>query len=151
MFDSWAGFLAERETYTTIGSRLESVFSPAGNGSSVVADEKTMWLIISNLVTNAANYTLPGDKVTLELTVHETGIGIADEDKAQLFETFHQGKNVGEISGTGLGLAVTKQNVEQHGGTITFESQVDVGSSFKVTIPLIPRHASANNAAPIEQ
>ena len=71
------------------------------------------------------------------LTVRDKGIGIPEADLSHLFEPFHRAANVGTISGTGLGLVIIKESVELHGGTITVESQVDVGTTFIVRIPLI--------------
>jgi PAS domain S-box-containing protein len=108
-------------------------------------DRKLMRQIISNLVSNAIKYS-PADKpvqVTLEfvadtliLKVRDAGIGIPETDLQHLFEPFHRAANVGTISGTGLGLVITKEAVELHGGTISVESQVDVGTTFTVHIPI---------------
>jgi len=111
----------------------------------VYLDTKLMRQIISNLVSNAIKYS-PQDKPievtlkyiahTLVLSVSDHGIGIPEADLKHLFEPFHRAANVGTISGTGLGLIITKESVELHGGTIAVESQVDAGTTFTVTIPL---------------
>jgi len=68
--------------------------------------------------------------------VRDQGIGIPPEDQARLFETFHRASNVNSIPGTGLGLAIVKKSVDLHGGTIDVASQVGVGTTFTVTMPL---------------
>jgi PAS domain S-box-containing protein len=112
---------------------------------AITLDRKLMRQMITNLVTNALKYS-PEDKtvnVTLEYTelavilkVRDEGIGIPEADMAHLFEPFHRATNVGTISGTGLGLVITKESVEMHKGTITVESQIGVGTTFIIHIPL---------------
>jgi signal transduction histidine kinase len=67
--------------------------------------------------------------------VKDQGIGVPPEDVPYLFDAFHRGDNANHISGTGLGLSIVKQCVEAHNGTITFESELNVGSIFTVTLP----------------
>jgi PAS domain S-box-containing protein len=111
----------------------------------VTLDKKLMRQIINNLVSNAVKYS-PADKPitvslayeseTLIFKVQDEGIGIPEADLKHLFEPFHRAANVGAISGTGLGMVITKESVELHGGTITVVSQVGVGTTFTVNIPL---------------
>jgi len=76
------------------------------------------------------------------LRVRDEGLGIPEDDRARLFESFRRGTNVGAIPGTGLGLAVVRRAVELHGGTITVESTVGAGTTFEVTLPVSePIHA----------
>lgn len=70
------------------------------------------------------------------LRIRDYGIGILPEDQKQLFEPFHRGKNVRNIPGTGLGLVVVKKYVDLHGGSITATSEVGVGTTFTVLLPL---------------
>jgi signal transduction histidine kinase len=74
------------------------------------------------------------------LTVSDTGIGIADDEQADLFSQFYRAKAAtkGAIPGTGLGLSIAKSIVDAHGGTITFESNAGVGSTFVVALPCAP-------------
>ena len=100
--------------------------------------------ILINLLTNAAKYSPEGGDIDVEvftgatevrIRVTDHGIGIAPAEQKNVFEAFRRGSNVGDIPGTGLGLAITKRAVENHGGTITLESKVGVGTSFTVTLP----------------
>jgi PAS domain S-box-containing protein len=69
-------------------------------------------------------------------SIQDSGIGIPEEDRSRLFESFHRASNVGTISGTGLGLAIVKKCVDLHRGQITVDSVVGVGTTFIVTLPL---------------
>ena len=108
-------------------------------------DEKLLRHILSNLLSNAIKYSPISTTVKFELVcqndlaifyVQDSGIGIPLEDQQHLFESFHRAKNVGNIPGTGLGLSIVKRSVDLHGGYITVESEVEVGTTFTVTIPL---------------
>ena len=100
--------------------------------------------ILTNLLANAINYSPSGGEVLvglnstdqqLELWVQDHGIGIPEEARPTLFESFVRGSNVGTISGTGLGLAIIKKSVELHQGQITFDSIVGEGTTFKIVLP----------------
>ena len=69
--------------------------------------------------------------------VKDQGIGIPLEEKQLLFQSFYRATNVGSISGSGLGLHITKKFVELHQGSITFKSEVNKGSIFRVNLPQI--------------
>ena len=68
--------------------------------------------------------------------VQDKGIGIPESDLVKLFDSFYRASNVGTISGTGLGLAIVKRAVDSHGGKIGVESEVGVGTTFVVSLPL---------------
>lgn len=108
-------------------------------------DEKLLRQILTNLLSNAIKYSPEGDSVNFDLIceqkeaifrIQDRGIGIPAVDRDQLFNSFHRASNVGTISGTGLGLAIVKRSVDLHGGKITLESEVEVGTTFIVTLPL---------------
>jgi signal transduction histidine kinase len=110
-------------------------------------DERKFKQIMLNLLSNAVKFTPDGGRVDvsakrlngkLEVMVRDTGIGIAPEDQAVVFEEFKQvgGDNVRKAEGTGLGLALTKRFVELHGGAIRLESTPGQGSTFTVSLPL---------------
>ncbi len=108
-------------------------------------DEKMLRQILLNLLSNAIKYSPINSLICLDLlwkytevvfTVKDNGIGIPSDDIPHLFESFHRCQNVGTISGTGLGLAIVKRSVEMHGGHISVESKLGVGTTFTVTLPL---------------
>lgn len=129
-------------------------FRFAGERKDATMDGKLLEHILGNLLSNAIKYTPEGGAIAFEVEVKlteseekepenwaifrisDSGIGIPPEDQKRLFETFHRAKNVGNISGTGLGLAIVKQCVDLHGGKISVESEVGVGTKFTVQLPL---------------
>lgn len=115
------------------------------------ADRHRIMQVLSNLVTNAINYTLAGGQVgiTTELEhnnstphlscrVWDTGVGIAPQDLPFIFDRFFRAENVKVIGvpGTGLGLSIAKEIVDLHHGRIRVESSLNKGSSFIVYLPL---------------
>jgi signal transduction histidine kinase len=113
------------------------------------ADERKVKQILVNLLSNAVKFTPDGGRVDVSakqdttkvaIAVKDTGIGIALEDQAAVFEEFKQvGRDyTRKAEGTGLGLALTKRFVELHGGEITLASQPGKGSTFTVTLPIRP-------------
>ena len=113
----------------------------------IVADERKVKQILLNLLSNAVKFTPEGGRVGLTATaadgvvtiaVSDTGIGIAPEDQAAIFEEFRQvGRDdARKQEGTGLGLTLAKKFVELHGGRIWVQSQVGQGSTFSFTLPV---------------
>lgn len=104
--------------------------------------------VLGNLLSNAIKYSPNGGEITVSLrleagqavlTVQDSGIGIPAADLPRVFERFERARNaVGRIGGSGIGLAASKQIVEQHGGTIAVESREGQGSAFTVRLPLTP-------------
>jgi signal transduction histidine kinase len=111
----------------------------------VDADKKWIKHIVLNLLSNAIKYSDKNELIEISITQKQSkisfcfkdcGIGIPKEDINLLFEPFHRGENVQNIPGAGLGLSVLKKAVDLHEGKIEVESEMDRGSSFKVTLPL---------------
>jgi signal transduction histidine kinase len=118
---------------------------PAGN-SDATADNALIRTIIGNLISNALRYSPKGTEVRVWLVMQENsaliavkdqGIGIPESDRARIFQAFERGSNVGQIKGTGLGLNIVRRMVELHGGTLDFTSQIGLGTTFTVWIPII--------------
>nr|WP_284732062.1 ATP-binding protein [Mesorhizobium sp. dw_380] len=124
------------ELSTTIAENL-----PIGRG-----DERRLTQVLLNLAGNAVKFTETGAVDILanavdghfEITVRDTGPGIASKDQALIFEEFQQVDNSStrQKGGTGLGLAISKRIVEMHGGTIDVESVIGSGSTFRLKIPI---------------
>jgi signal transduction histidine kinase len=136
-----------RERAQRHGIALELSVEPALG--AIRADERKFKQIVLNLLSNAVKFTPDGGKVGVsarraggfaEVAVHDTGIGIAPEDQASVFEEFKQvGRDyTRKAEGTGLGLALTRRFVELHGGTVRVDSAPGKGSTFAFTIPLQP-------------
>jgi PAS domain S-box-containing protein len=111
----------------------------------VLGDSARLVQVFSNLVSNAIKYTPRGEVAIqavatdagVEVTVHDTGIGLSMEEHAQLFTRFFRGRSsvVIEAGGTGLGLVIAKAIVARHDGKIDVESRPGEGSRFRVTLP----------------
>ena len=121
----------------------------APNLPTVLCDQKRAVQIMVNLLSNANKYTCDGGAVLLSITpsteagfievsIADTGVGIAEEDQRQLFRRFFRAKSsvLTKATGTGLGLHITRGLVELHGGRIWFESELGEGSTFFVTLPV---------------
>jgi PAS domain S-box-containing protein len=108
----------------------------------VQLDEQLLRHILMNLLSNALKYSeadvdleLGYHLETLTVRVSDRGIGIPQEARSRLFESFHRAANVGQRPGTGLGLAIVSRAVDLHGGTIAVSSQEGQGTTFTVTLP----------------
>lgn len=115
---------------------------------AVWADEGRIWQVVFNLLNNACKFTPEGGKITLRarekdvslvVDVQDTGPGITEEGKQQLFQPYwhrHRATEQRQLSGLGLGLALSRMLVERHGGHIWVESQVGKGSTFSFSLPV---------------
>ncbi|MDQ6917136.1 MAG: GAF domain-containing protein [Pseudomonadota bacterium] len=120
----------------TIGERLGTIH----------ADERKVKQVLLNLLSNALKFTPEGGRVAVraeardgmaEISVSDTGVGIAPEDQDAVFEEFKQvGVSAKKVEGTGLGLAISRKFVELHGGRIWVQSRMGAGSTFTFTLPL---------------
>jgi signal transduction histidine kinase len=115
---------------------------------SIIGDGDRLAQVFTNLVDNALKFTPSGGRVTLsakkagveaELSVADTGIGVASEALPRLFDRFYQvdsSRAGGEGHGTGLGLAIVREIIQAHGGKIGVRSQVGSGTTFTIHLPL---------------
>lgn len=131
------------EDLKLVNSSKQVNFLPKGNLSASV-DKNILQLILTNLIENAVKYSPQGQAVDFIVTsscdritfkIKDSGIGIAKGDLEKLFEPFYRGNNVGQLPGTGMGLAVVKKLVDLHHGQISVNSQVGVGTEFIVSLP----------------
>ncbi|MBS1681005.1 MAG: PAS domain S-box protein [Bacteroidetes bacterium] len=115
------------------------------NSKSIESDPRILRNIMFNLISNASKYSHVGKKISLicsqkdshiRFTVKDEGIGILKEEQKHLFDRFFRASNAGNIQGTGLGLNIVKRYAELLKGTVTFESEYGVGSSFTLDIPI---------------
>jgi len=124
------------ELHTTVDERL----------GQVQADERKIRQVLLNLLSNAIKFTPEGGRIevgvkpvngSVEMSVSDTGVGIAPEDQEAVFEEFRQvGTAEKKVEGTGLGRALSRKFIELHGGKIWLKSQVGAGSTFTLTIPI---------------
>jgi signal transduction histidine kinase len=148
---STAGLLAD-ET----GPRLEVNVEPGL--PAIRGDRDRLVQVVINLISNAVKFT-PRGTITVEarraaeaveVSVSDTGAGIAPEDQARIFEPFGQARSdtvADAPRGTGLGLPICREIVEHHGGRLWLESTVGAGSTFRFTLPT-PPDAPGSAASP---
>ena len=140
---------------TSVTAELVEVYRPAAEGRlNLRVDlpteplrayvDRTMWTtIVNNLVGNALKFTpagevvvsLSGDDSRVVLTVADTGVGIAREEQAQIFERFHRASTGGRQPGSGIGLSLVAEMTAAHGGSVQVDSEPGVGSQFVVRLP----------------
>jgi signal transduction histidine kinase len=119
-------------------------FTSQGECTYAWFDEKLIYSALSNLLSNAMKYSPPQSRIRFMLScelqevifqIQDEGIGIAPEDYQHLCEPFYRGKNTGNTTGTGLGLAVVKTCIDLHQGQIEIESHPGSGTTFTIKIP----------------
>ncbi|UCF96965.1 MAG: GAF domain-containing sensor histidine kinase [Spirochaetaceae bacterium] len=119
----------------------------------VLGNREGLASVITNLLSNAIKYTPEEGRVTVSLfeskeqvvvEISDTGIGIPKEEQSELFSEFFRASNAKEMAriGTGLGLAIVKAMVEQHGGSIDFESERGKGTTFRILLNRVQQPAS---------
>jgi two-component system, OmpR family, sensor histidine kinase BaeS len=111
----------------------------------VLADERWMHQVVTNLLGNALKFTPAGGTVTIRTSKHgeeavlevvDTGIGIPADELPRIFDRFWRGQAAGQTSGSGIGLAIAAELARAHGGTLTADSQPGQGARFTLTLPL---------------
>ncbi len=145
--------------FLTAGKALRLINSISKDVPLVEADENRLQQILYNLIGNAIKFTEAGkveayaeeNNGMLAISILDTGIGIPKEKFEDIFKSFEQadGSTVREYGGTGLGLSVTKQLVELHGGTIVVNSKIDEGSIFTFTLPISNKKRKEFNEVPV--
>ncbi|MDK3155406.1 ATP-binding protein [Kamptonema cortianum] len=146
--------LKPKADLTQVALSVEANIAP--NEDVFRADQRRVEQILLNLLSNAVKFTPAGGEVTVRVwregnhavfQVEDTGIGIPEEQRSLLFQKFQQLDTSYHrvYEGMGLGLALTKQLVELHSGSIEVESTVDVGSIFTVRLPSQPLAAEGQN------
>jgi len=135
-----------RERATRRGIALQKTLD--ARVGPVQADERKVRQVVLNLLSNAIKFTPEGGRIevravpvdgSVEVSVTDTGVGIAPEDQEAVFEEFRQvGTSAAKQEGTGLGLALCRKFVELHGGTIWVTSAVGAGSTFTFRLPVRP-------------
>lgn len=116
-----------------------------GKEQKVLFDKKLLDHSLENILNNAYKYSETGDiKMTIhfefeqvKISIKDNGIGIPQNDLTNLFQPFYRASNTIEIEGTGLGLPIVKEFIEKHGGSIFVESELNIGTTITVILPLI--------------
>lgn len=127
------------------GDKVQIDYTCEGKPFKVNADYSLIRYVFSNLVTNAIKFSPKQGKLAVkvdyqdpgevQLVVQDNGIGIPEEEQKAIFQSFYRANNVGNIPGTGVGLAIVSEFVKLHKGKIKVKSQPGEGSAFTVTLP----------------
>lgn len=132
----------EAQGVLKLGQKIR--YTHLGNDITAVLDKQLLKNILFNLLSNASKYSAEQKEIIfttdiadgiIKIVVQDQGIGIPEADKAHLFTPFFRAQNVTNIQGTGLGLNIVKRYVDIMGGELAYESELDKGTTFTVTLP----------------
>lgn len=135
-----------------IDKDMNVIFEPPAELPTIQADPDKVTRILSNVIDNAFNYTRAGgtiqviitpdsEKERMLITVKDDGVGIPEEFHERIWQRFERHEESAlalDVAGTGLGLPIVKELVEMHGGEVWFDSVVDQGTTFYITLPFTP-------------
>jgi signal transduction histidine kinase len=150
-----------RQFLNAIEEKEQELVNNIGEGLPMIyADSLRMVQVMTNFISNANKYSPEGATITLnavvrrdqkdkngravqdymEISIADTGMGISESDQKKMFQPYFRTNSAKEsdIPGTGLGMSLTKAIIEQHGGTVWLDSEINVGTTFTFTIPLAP-------------
>jgi len=146
----WIAFVRDlvQRHHTSVTDRKFHVNVPEHIDATVTGDRDRLEQVLGNLVENAVKYSPDGSNITISVepradqivtSICDRGIGIPADELGQVFERFHRGRQVSSTNygGLGLGLYITKQIVERHGGSIWVESKEGSGTTFFFAILLV--------------
>ena len=135
-----------RERASRRGIRLGSTIDT--RLGMISGDERKVKQVLLNILSNALKFTPEGGRIDIDARLHadraevsvtDTGVGIAPGDQEAVFEEFRQvGATDKKAEGTGLGLALSRRFIELHGGQISVQSEIGHGSTFTFTLPVRP-------------
>jgi len=127
---------------------IEIVSSISISPSLIIGDEGTLVEAVGNLLGNSIKFSRPGSQIRifaeeiddlLVISISDKGIGISKEDLPYIFEDFYTGDSGQRIEkSSGLGLAITKRIIEAHNGSVSVSSELGLGSTFTIELPIIP-------------
>jgi len=133
------------ESRQTVGAHHQIKVSLSTDPLRVYVDSSMFRLLLTQLINNSVKFSAPGSTINVELawqggvvvlTVRDEGIGILPSEKSRVFDAFFRGSNLEEISGIGLGLNIARQIVGRLKGTIEIESELNIGTTVTVMLPL---------------
>jgi signal transduction histidine kinase/CHASE3 domain sensor protein len=146
----WTTFVSDvvHRHHTAVSERRFQLNLPVGH-KRVIGDRDRLEQVLGNLMENAVKYSPDGSEILVTVeergdqlvtSVADRGIGIPTDELGQVFERFHRGRQVSSTNygGLGLGLYITKQIVERHGGSIWVESREGQGTTFSFSLPVTP-------------
>jgi signal transduction histidine kinase len=132
----------------TAEKRLSFMVTVPEDLPKIRGDQEMVEQMLENLISNAIKYTpeggrigmtfWPGANESIRIVLSDSGIGIPKDDIPRLFTEFFRASNVKNVIGTGLGLTIVKEIVDQHGGQIQVESEEGLGTTFVIHLPYAP-------------
>ena len=137
-----ASIVEEIQPLTKVGQKI--ILKQELKETNIVTDQHLLRNILNNLLSNAIKYSPENKEIFIRIKddpnnflieIEDFGIGIPDKDKSHMFERFFRAKNAVNLQGTGLGLNIVKKYIELTGGKITFSSEENVGTIFKIIFP----------------
>ena len=137
--------VVERTRMLADAKNMKLLFFVDERGCWVDGDSIRLERAMVNLLGNAIKFSPPGSSISVSLergrffariSVHDEGPGISDDGKARIFEVFQREEETAHLPGLGLGLFITKQIAESHGGTVSVESEHGHGATFLLQVPL---------------
>jgi len=161
--DSFIKGVVDSIRHLGLSKKMRIKVEEGEGGIAFVADPTRLEKILINLLTNAIKYTATGGEVFVRwgasiddswIEVSDTGVGIPAEDLPKIFDRFHQVRTnmANRTQGVGIGLALAKELVEEHGGRIEVQSEVGKGTTFRVHLPSQPSdqaRTTVEHAAPM--
>jgi PAS domain S-box-containing protein len=135
--------VGEMQSSDAVFHRIE--LNCAENLPALTLDLRRIKYVIMNVLSNAMKFSENDTIVTLAveqqddqvvITVEDEGIGISADERTRIFEPFYRGHNVGVIRGTGIGLSIVKEIVDQHKGTISLDSELGRGTKVTISLPV---------------
>lgn len=133
-------------TFENKNTSHKIILTESGKNKNLSFDKNLIDHVITNLINNAVKYSPLNENIAItinyqnnkvEICVIDHGVGIPKKDQKQLFTSFYRASNVKNIKGTGLGLVIVKQFIEQHNGTVEIISEENEGCIVKLTLPLL--------------
>jgi len=146
----------QRAVGLIVADRRVALHVTGASDVPVRADTELLRRLVVNLLQNAVQHTPPGGAVAIDVAVNRVevgirvtdgGAGIADEDRARVFDRFVQLDPSRRGVGAGLGLTIAKWIAERHGGSLTIESSGPCGTTFRVLLPVLAAVSQAELAA----
>lgn len=120
------------------------------------ADRAYLDRVVANLVSNAIKFTPSGGRLTVRIcsaiddvviSFEDTGCGVAENERATIFEKYNRARSTRAVEGSGLGLYIVRSVIEAHGGSVAVESSPGVGSTFRVALPAVRASAETRHSA----
>jgi PAS domain S-box-containing protein len=133
------------ETFPYTNKSHQIIFDDPQGQFIVVGDRQRLEQVVINLLTNAIKYSPKANKVyvgmkiegaLITVTIKDEGIGLKEEHLTKIFNRFYRAEGVGNVSGLGIGLYLTKEIIDRHNGTILVNSEYGKGSEFLFSLPL---------------